>query len=370
MSRRKKPTALGVYIFAGGFTLGVKRAGFRILAQLEEGSYGVATTRHNHPRLKVYDKLEDWPLARYAKTGVDFVYGNPPCAPFSNAGVSSKPMASRRDDYDEKNRWRTDKRVSCIHNLFEVLRQTHPKVWAWESVQPALKKGRALVDALTEEAIELGYSATYVLMDGVDCGLPQRRRRFFCVFHRIKIPWTYTRLDPSEWPTVEDAFRPLREGVTDESPDIPPLPEAHAVLLPKVGPGGNLRAVWEDHNPPETREINAHGGVKGRPRIMSGHRLHGDRPSPTLLGDIGKIHPTEDRFLTLLEKQLLCGYPPEYEFIGKSVHDRYAQVAQAVLPPVGEWLGKNVRAAIELDEPTRGEILIEDFESGQQGRIR
>jgi len=49
----KKPTALGCQIYAGGFTLGVRRY-FRVLAHLELNNYGVSTVARNLPRLPIH----------------------------------------------------------------------------------------------------------------------------------------------------------------------------------------------------------------------------------------------------------------------------------------------------------------------------
>jgi len=46
--RCRRFRAVGAYIFAGGFTLGVRQH-FNGLCHLEEGSYGVATMRKNQP---------------------------------------------------------------------------------------------------------------------------------------------------------------------------------------------------------------------------------------------------------------------------------------------------------------------------------
>lgn len=341
-----KPTALGVHIFAGGFTLGVKRAGFDVLAQFEGSQYGVASTRHNHPGLRVETDPATWPAREY--TGrVDFVYGNPPCAPFSGAGISTQKVGQMHDW------WKRDPRVSCIHQMFGVLEVVRPKVWAWESVQLAFKRGRELVDELTEVARGYGYAASYVLLNAAHLGVPQIRRRFFCVFHRVDIPWEYP--EPGNRPvrTVRDAWEPLLSGAVIDTSPVPPTPTKnpeHMALLAKIPPGGSLRKAWETAHPPGTWTLNQHGHVKGRPRFLD-VRLDFNEPSPTLTGGATKFHPTEMRYITLLEQQLLCGYPADYTFIGPTLADRYAQTAQAVMPPVGEWLARNVRRAVEANVP-------------------
>jgi len=72
-------SAVGAYIFAGGFTLGVKRAGFDVQCHLEESDYGVATARKNFPGLPIHYPPDRWPLDEISQSPVDWVYGNPPC---------------------------------------------------------------------------------------------------------------------------------------------------------------------------------------------------------------------------------------------------------------------------------------------------
>lgn len=74
-----KPTALGSFIFAGGFSLGVSES-FDVLAHLEETNYGVATVRRNFPDLPVRVGRDRWPLdALAAGSQIDWIFGNPPC---------------------------------------------------------------------------------------------------------------------------------------------------------------------------------------------------------------------------------------------------------------------------------------------------
>lgn len=361
-------TALGVYIFAGGFTLGTRRAGFEVLGQLEDGPYGVATTRRNHPDVPVHPDRERWPLAELAGK-VDYVYGNPPCAPFSNAGISHKKIGMMGDW------WRNDPRAQCVTRMFGVLEAVRPKVWAWESVQPALRRGRELVDELTHVAQALGYQATYVLVNGAHLGVPQVRRRVFFVFHTVAIDWQYDRVPAM---TVRDAWEPILSGrVADTELSASGLPpryltrdSAYMDVLSRTPPGGSLRRIWEREHPPETHVRTAHGTVRGRPRFLDS-RLAWDRPSPTLTGGETKFHPDAPRYITLLEQQLLCGYPEGYVFEGNTMANRRAQTAQAVMPPTGEWLGRNVMRALEADVPADPSAppTLADLETGHIGPL-
>lgn len=345
-----KLTAVGVYIFAGGFTYGVKQAGFNVVAQLEDGAYGVATTKLNHPELPVHTVPAEWPLDELAARGIDFVYGNPPCAPFSNAGTSPKKVGQMGDW------WKRDPRASCITRMFGVLERVRPTVWAWESVQPALRRGRELVDELTAIARTHGYAASYVLINALHLGVSQRRRRVFFVFHKVAFDWEYPEPEERVVHTVREAWEPLLSGKVEDHGQTHVITNpAHVPLVPLIPPGGSLLRVWEKLNPPETWQRNKYGNVVGRPRFLD-TRLDYEAPCPTLTGGATKLHPDKDRYITILEQQLLCGYPPEYVFTGKTLGDMYAQTAQAVMPPVGTWLARNVRRAIERGEPANPKL--------------
>ena len=350
-----RPTALGAFIFAGGFTVGIKRAGFDVLAHFESGDFGVATTVRNHGDFPVFTDPKTWPVSSFADK-VDFVYANPPCAPFSHAGISHQKQGQMHDW------WKRDPRVSCIHQTFSLLEGLRPKVWAWESVQPAFKRGRELVDELTEVAKHKGYSASYVFLNAAHLGVPQRRRRVFIMFHNIALDWEYLKVERET--TIREAWEGLDPGT-----DRIKLPNNFLELVGKVPPGGSPRDVWEKLNPPETRTLNKNGSVHGRP-ALSVYRLEWDKPSGTMIGGPHIIHPSVDRFITIKEAQVICGYPRDYEFVAGSPGAVYPQIARAVMPPVGAWLGANVARAVARNEPlATPQRWLVDLEHGKQPEV-
>lgn len=333
----QKPTAVGVHIFAGGFTLGMKQAGFDVLAHLECSEYGVATSRRAHPELAVHVGYGQW--AAEERTP-DVYYGNPPCAPWSAAG-SKKVELGKRDysfGFDPR-----DGRVECVTKMMELLKRG-PKVLVWESVQRAWSAGRPFIQGLAKAANDQGYHVQAVLHNGLECGVPQNRPRCFFVFSRLEIYWTKP-LRPSgaprtvrdaigsaEWLSWPDTFQSLRPSVAE--------------TLKVTKPGEKLAKVFNDlHGTAKARN------VPGRPGFLH-HRLDWDKPSPVCVSSSGTTlyHPERDRPVSLREFQVLCGYPPEYEFMGCSSM-KYRQVGQAVLPPTARWLGKNLARAIEVDRP-------------------
>jgi DNA (cytosine-5)-methyltransferase 1 len=330
--------ALGAYIFAGGFTLGVRRH-FDVRCHLEGDSYGVATVKHNMPELPVYHGPERWPLAELRREPWDLVYGNPPCAPWSQAGG----VVHGRD-------WREDPRVDCVRRHFGLLEELRPTVWVWESVPRAFTAGQELIRDLTERAQALGYAVTYLFQNAKWLGAPQNRPRFFFVAHRVRLtaaPVDFTApLTPAE---VLGRMNDIGEQTWTLRPDL-------VELLPDLKAGKRLVELWDARHPPETAERNAQGRLRGRPPF-GWHRCPWDRPANAVVGAM-TVHPREDRLLTVKELAALCGFPPDYEFVGSGQN---SLIARGVCPPVGEWLARGVRESIEAGEPTAPVVELVDL---------
>lgn len=363
----RRPTALGAYIFAGGFTLGVRRY-FDVMAHLEESDYGVETARRNLPGLPIHYGPGKWPIEAL-KDGpeIDFLYGNPPCAAWSVAGYTK----TRGTD-----KWRTDPRVECTVRHFGLLKALRPKVWAWESVTQAYTRGWEFVSTLAREAADLGYSSSFVLHDVQWMGLPQVRKRFFMVCHRIDVPWQAPNWAPP--PTPPEVLREARSGDEQLHRDGPMfLRNFPPEVLAHVKPGERLAKYWERaiggaDESKWTRKEN--GDVLGRPSF--GHyRLPVDRPGGAVVG-YNLVHPVEHRFLSVAEMQVLSGFPRDFIFTPTSAAKRAAECARGVCPPAGEWLANQIRRAVEEDHrfprdvPIQQEVDFRQPPSGSESLVR
>jgi DNA (cytosine-5)-methyltransferase 1 len=330
-----KPTAVGAYVFAGGFSVGVRSAGFNVLAHLEDGPYGAKTVHANLREVKIFDVPDTWPI-RQLKDQVDFIYANPPCAPFSSAGMSPLHHRGVKDEWYKK-----DPRVNCIHRTIGLL-AIRPKVLAFESVAQIWKKARPLILELASTARDQGYSVTCILFNNVDVGVPQaHRKRFFFIAHRV----AFNPQPPNgHHVSVQEAIAHLAKDPGEGYPANP----KYATVCAYTRPGQNLRDAWNKKHPDAAPDPKT-GRMKGRPGF-SEKRLKWEGPGNTAIGGPKLWHPDEVRYLTVREQQVYCTYPVDYQFVTKSIHEKYAQIAQAVLPAVGKWLGSKVQKALLLRE--------------------
>lgn len=334
---KKKLTALGAYIFAGGFTLGVRKH-FDVVAHFEEGPFGVATVQRNLPKLAIYQDRATWPLKEFAGK-VDYMYANPPCAPWSIANTpvingEAKPV-----------HWSQNPLSTCWRHTANLVWQLRPKVAHIESVRPIYTKGRSMLEEIAVEAFEHGYQANVLLENALDCNLPQHRPRFVLCLTQLEYVPSPTRGVEIFAGQALGEYRAVtrRDKIKGDNDRLPPnfKNTIEGKLIKHVKPGERMNRVF-DRVFPDAPVVN--GKVSGRTSFLK-YRLHPDKPSPTQLGGASLFHHKEDRYLTIGEASWLCGYPADYQFTG-SISAAFAQMGKAVLPPVGEHLAFDAKRTI------------------------
>lgn len=331
----KRPTAVGAYIFAGLFTVGVSEH-YDVLAHLEEGQFGVATARRNFPDVDVHTDPETWPVRALRRRGVNLVYCNPPCAPWSNAGTN-KGMTS----------WRSDPRVSCFKRCFGLLESVRPDAWVVESVRDTFKKGRDMLDDMAERAADLGYATTHLLVSGRHHGLPQARKRYMMVCHRHRVRWRPTGLDPvTPGEALEEVEDPMGDGCQ-------PFSDRMKWLWKVSEPGERLRKAFERAQGGGTLAKDERGIVPGRPGFLY-YKLDPDKEAPTTTGSATIVHHEERRYLSVNEYKALNGVPQDFDMGDGAPSPKYAELCKAVMPPVGAYVAEALAAA--LDEGKRARV--------------
>jgi len=323
--------AVGGYIFAGGFTLGMQAAGFDVLAHLEDGGYGVKTCRLNFPDLPIFVGADTWPLDSLRDEAPAVVYGNPPCAAWSS--LNGKRTTTET--------WKHDDRINCTLKHFKLLEELEPKAWCWESVERAWSVGREFVEDLVDRAVDLGYSVDLVLFDGQFVGGRHRRRRFFFVATKVDIDWVGPGLTKPL--TVQEVL----DLVDDPGYGVPLREDLHAAWH-ETRFNQNLAEAWEELYPPEQREYRETKSgkrfVKGRPSFRY-RKMDPNDVAPTVVGD-SLVHPHEPRLVTFREAKAFCGYLLDFELESQAT-GAYDLLTRAVMPPVGEWFGRRVHEALD-----------------------
>jgi len=353
----KKLRAVGTYIYAGGFSLGVKEHA-NVLAHMEDPKpYGEEVIGLN--RAGVWGKMPVHPLPLDGSLwpeydNLDLVFGNPPCALFSNNNQKSFI----------KDSWKEDPRLDCWHNIMKYISKTEPKVFAWETVPQAYTKAPELIKQVHEWATSIGYGVTLFFHNAAFFGSCQNRRRLLIMGSKHQIQFEPFFSVPMIF--ISDKL----DGDFDTSFILHESNKTDAIKY--CSQGERLVKAWERMKGIKTNEDlkqlpkNKNGTIKDRPSFNvfrpSWHDL-----APTLCGK-PLIHPIEDRFLYFSEFQAVADYPPYYLFPQATRSIDY--MCRGVSSHVGQWLGKTTKNTIKKNVKNKHNnmVIIDSLRRGFLGQ--
>ncbi|MBX3048889.1 MAG: DNA cytosine methyltransferase [Anaerolineales bacterium] len=326
---RKPLIAIDVFSGAGGMTLGLKQAGFRVIAAVEVDQLAVDTYRVNHPEVEVWQQDvrqvsgEDILKALKLREGeLDVLAGCPPCQGFS----SIRTLNGKKRPRDERN--------DLIFDFLRLVEELKPKVVLLENV-PALAKKERLV-RFTRSLRKLGYtfSGTPMILNTADFGVPQRRRRMIFIGSRvgeIKMPEkeveaVTVRASIGDLPLPGESGDPLHDIKEQRAP--------HTVKMIKKVPrdGGSRSDLPEEyHLPCHKKSPNGFKDVYGR--------MSWDNVAPTITSGCNNpskgrfLHPTQHRAITLREAAIFQSFPKDYYFSLEKGKNGAAIMIGNALPP-------------------------------------
>jgi DNA (cytosine-5)-methyltransferase 1 len=332
-----KPKAIDLFSGCGGLTLGLRQAGFRVIAAIENDDLAVETYRANHRRVKVWLKdIRELPVASVMrhhglkKGQLDLLAGCPPCQGFSRI---TKLNGKKRTSIEQN---------KLVDHFVRYVRQLLPRAVMIENV-PGLKRSRKFRE-LRRSLNKLGYRCNHAVLNAADFNVPQRRRRFILVGARGReISFGQTSENK---PTVRDALNNLKFRPKNDR--LHKLQECRSAKIQKLikdipKNGGSRRSLGTRRQLKCHRECNGFKDIYGR--------MAWDRVAPTITGGCcnpskGRfLHPTRNRTITLREAALLQTFPPDYFFSLRRGKFCAAQMIGNALPP--EFIRRQAEALFQ-----------------------
>lgn len=319
------PKAIDLFCGAGGLTLGLRQAGFRVIGAVDNNELAVETFKANHRDVYVWQRdircLSVNTVKKkfgLGKGDLDLLAGCPPCQGFSTLRTLN---GSRR--------------VRTVHQdfVFEFLRfvrELLPKAVMLENV-PRLATDQRMKHIIAD-LVGMGYRCTHDVLDAADYGVPQRRRRFILIAgHRARIAFGHSSRRKR---SVRDAIGKL--GKRSKHDPLHKIQENRSErvrrvirLIPKNG------GSRTDLKPGD--QLACHRNCDGFHDVYG--RMAWDDVAPTITGGCfnpskGRfLHPVHHRAITLREAALLQTFSPSYFFSLKRGKCHAAQMIGNALPP-------------------------------------
>ena len=319
-----KPSILELFAGAGGLALGIEKAGFNTVGLIDHDKDCVETLKKNRPEWNViHSKVEDIDYSIYK--GVDVISGGFPCQAFSSAG--------KRLGFG-------DVRGNLFFEMMHAIREIKPKIVVAENVQGLLthKKGETLKTIITALENE-GYYVHYQLLNAVDFGVPQKRKRLILIASREHHFISNIKSTVSQHKTVKDALTGCPSSLGVE------YSKAKKKVLDLVPQGGCWTSL------PDEIQREYMGASYGKESNMGGRRgiarrISWDEPSLTILcspsqKQTERCHPIETRPFTVRESARLQTFPDNWSFHG-SISSQYRQIGNAVPVKFAEVVAKHV----------------------------
>lgn len=316
-------TSIDLFAGAGGFALGLEKAGFKNILLSEEHKSSYQTLKANRPQWQIINyALEQESFTKY-KGQVDLVAGTFKNQVFSQAGNNSGFEGTKG---------------SMFFEIGRAIKEIQPKVFVSDNVKGLLGHDYGKTFGIIKNAlVELGYTLLEPrVLKAVMYQVPQRRDRLFLVAIRndladkaqFKWPDPYYQIC-----TLRDAFY---KGILFDQ-DVPAsiglsYLERKRRVLSLVPMGGN----WKDL-PPDVQQSYVYD-IEGQDRRIGrgdiARRLHIDDPSLTLIASPSmrqteRCHPFETRPLNVREYARIQSFPDDWEFKG-STTEQYKQIGNSV----------------------------------------
>jgi len=339
----RKPTAIDLFSGAGGLTLGLKRAGFKVLVGVELHKEIAKTYKANHPDVKLLTKNVKYVSANkiFESAGrkeIDLVAGCPPCQGFSQLTAKWK---------------KRDPRNRLVLEMGRIVCKIKPRMVMMENVPGITTKGKSILGEFVTRLEKLGYIVTMDVLQMADYGVPQSRRRFVLLAglgFEIPLPKpTHSSNGKTKpWVPISKVIRglgkPVKLAYALKNGD-PEKFNWHVVrnLKPisverlRITKEGQDRTALPKRLRPKCHKVENEGfkNVYGRMRWNSVAPTITSGCTTPCMGRFG--HPTHLRTISVREAALLQSFPKNYklrtkfietacDLIGNALPCRFAKV--------------------------------------------
>lgn len=307
----KKLKIIDLFAGIGGIRLGFEKIGAKCVFSSEWDKHAQKMYEKNYGERPVGDindvNPKDIP-------DHDFLLAGFPCQPFSIAG---------------KQLGFADTRGTLFFNIEKILEEKKPYGFLLENVSRLVThdKGRTF-KVIIDKLESLGYTVYHKVLNTLDFGLPQLRKRIYIVGFKDKIHFQFPKPNGSRITLAE-----ILEPESDISENYYVSKEIRAKRLSKVKPNAPYPSIWHE---------NIGGNISALPHSCA---LRAG-------GSYNYLLVNGERRLTGREMLRLQGFPDSFK-----INLPYTQVRKvagnSVSVNVIELIAEEVKRAIENNKPSQ-----------------
>ncbi len=334
---------ISLFAGCGGLDLGFEIAGFNVIWANEFDSAIETTYRKNHPKTE-FSNIDIRTLSSSQIPDADGIIGGPPCQAWSEGG---KSLGLK------------DERGRLFLDYIRIVTEKRPKFFVIENV-PGILSAQHITTfkSFLKQLESSGYKVQFKLLDAVDFGVAQNRKRIIIVGIRNDINIKFSFPTPTSETHVT-----LRQAIGDLEQYEPQINNTL-----KSADGGSKCPIANHDVFNGTYDI----------KYMSRNRVRSwDEPSFTIQAQAKNepLHPSAPKMiyvskdqrvfapnasyrrLSVRECARIQSFPDDFEFFYNNVRDGYKMVGNAVPPLLSKAIAQQIIKAFTEKSDTSEKIL-------------
>ena len=363
MSEKKQYKAFNAFIFAGSFSIGVMDAGFDLRGVLEITDDMIEKNAYyfhkNYPHIPVVPPSK-WDNEKFMlalqKANIDLMCCNCPC--------SSLSQINRNASVEGKNNVH-------FYRLFNIFKQSQPKVFVIENAPTLIKLGFPILKDMVNELKDI-YTFTIIKDQAGNHNVPMQRARTLVVGWRKDYfkQHPIVNADPQPKMTIGDTLKDIINDTTDDckSKQFDCLSSLYKYVKNKQATVTGIASAYLEGDEKtkvailtvvsKTKQLQAFKRIVQK--IRDGKSFF-DK-SPYREGVDGRfqsfssvqeyLHPTQNRTLNMKELQRIMTYPDSFDFTGTCKIPVRQAMAQGVPVNFGKYIATQAKLGLDGALPT------------------
>lgn len=358
--KNDKPlTAIDLFCGAGGISIGLRKAGFEVIAGMDNNEKYIQTFRHNFPKAKtIVGDIGALPPEELMKElglkpgELGILVGGPPCQGFSkNVPLSKRPIDSKNN--------------KLVNEYLKYCEVFQPQFIIMENVAEMRNGyGGMYANAVETRLKKAGYTVHHRVFLAADYGVPQRRRRAFFLARRdgkplrVPVPSNPTKASHITVKEAIDDLAYLEHGQGEAKQEYASgANNGFQKIMRKDSDGLVTNHIAKSLRPLQLERLSSiqpGQGIKDLPdaiRPKGGYsgaygRLTESMIAPTITRWV--FHPGSGRWghydtprlLTMREVARIQSFPDDFELVG-TYNDQAGQLGNAVPALLAEKVARS-----------------------------